>query len=108
MTLEQFLAYVLTPTGGAIIVAYLMAQVNALMILDVKVRRIVGLILCLVIPGLALGIEFALKLVAVITPETIFQVFATSFLIAQTLQLLAPAAPVTKATMVSKAAKWVW
>ncbi len=108
MTLEQFLAYILTPAGGAIIVAYLMAQVNALMILDVKIRRIVGLILCLVIPGLALAIEFALKLVAVITPETIFQVFATSFLIAQTLQLLAPVAPATRSALASRAAKWVW
>ena len=108
MTLQDFLAYVLTPAGGAIIVAYLMAQVNALMILDVKIRRIVGLLLCLVIPGLALAIEFALKVVAVITPETIFQVFATSFLIAQALQLLAPATTATKAVMASKASKWVW
>ena len=31
MTLQSFLAYILTPAGGAIVVAYLMAQVNALL-----------------------------------------------------------------------------
>ncbi len=108
MTLQAFLAYVLTPAGGAIVVAYLMAQVNALVLLDNKVRRIVGLLLCLVIPGLALAIEFALKVVLAITPEAIFQIFATSFLIAQTLQLLAPVAPQTRSALASRAAKWLW
>lgn len=89
MTLADFLAFALTPLGAALIVNALLANVTSLVDLAPVWRRIIGLVLCLILPFLALVLEMWLKLIPLLGPEQVFQAFATAVLAANLLQLVA-------------------
>ena len=88
MTLADFLAFALTPLGAALIVNALLANVTSLVDLAPAWRRLIGLLLCLILPFLALVLEMWLKLIPMLGPDQLFVAFSTAVLAANALQLL--------------------
>ena len=88
MNLVDFLNYLVTPAGGAVIVLVLMKEIGALAILEPGLKRLVGIGLCLLVSSLATGGLFLLHAITVIDANVLFQVFMEAFLIAQSLQLI--------------------
>jgi hypothetical protein len=87
-SLVDFLKYLVTPAGGALVVLYLMKEIGTLAILEPAIKRFVGIGLCLLVSIIATSGLFFLKVYTVIDANLVFQVFMEAFLIAQSLQLI--------------------
>ena len=94
--LSEFFNYLATPAGGALVVLFLIKQVDALAVLEPGLKRLVGILLCLVVSALATTGLYFLKIITVIDANVLFQVMMEAYVIASGLQLITapPSVPV--------------
>jgi hypothetical protein len=91
--LTSFFNLLATPTFAAAVVLWLMKQVDMFAVLAPGPKRLVGILLSLLVSGVATAGLFYMRVILVIDANILFQVFMEAFLISQSLQLLtAPAA----------------